>query len=274
MRAQPFACVVIAVLVVSRLFGWPAAARADDSDLDPEVPPAPTPAQSGTAVASLAGELGILDPGAGFGSRDIGGGFSLQIVGSPRRWPVMVGLGGGLLIFDSASEGGPVVASFDGDGTFSIGRSTVTRTAELRHVEAVVRLQPFWGLARPFIEGQLGLAAVWRTWRWESHDGKVLSSAEEQRTLGLLYGASIGIDWRLGPRASDPSNGVAFVVTTGVKRAYTTRMERPLFMADESSEPREQTVRSPLAMWVPFVGIALTLDSRGAADHADKKVKR
>jgi hypothetical protein len=89
----------------------------------------------GFGVASLPLELGILDPGRGHQHRSYAGGWDLR-VGRRTSFPVMFGLGGGVMFFASSSDNGPRVTSFHG-GSLSISSTSVQRTIELRHAELI-----------------------------------------------------------------------------------------------------------------------------------------
>jgi hypothetical protein len=216
----------------------------------------------GFGVASLPFELGILDPDRGHHHRSYAGGLGLRILGRRTSFPVMFGLGGGVMFWASSSRSGPRVTSFDG-GNLSFSSTSVQRTIELRHAELIARVQPWWGLARPFVELELGLAAVWHASYWsDDATGKTIARSEQQRSVNVLFGAGLGVDWRLLQGAPRRMGIVDLVLTTSLKRWYTGNMERPEYVASTDSQVAIRVARAPLAIWVPCLALTLSFDSR------------
>jgi hypothetical protein len=246
----------------------PSAESTDDRDSDPATDEAPaepaslTPEQEGTGLKWLAGEFAILDPDAAFGEYAYAGGFSLHAMGGRHTWPFMIGLGGGILIFDASSARGPSIGYTCQDNGFVCCRTTIDRSVEIRHAEFLLRVQPFWGVVRPFVEVALGFAALWHFNSLNDQYGGTIASRDEQLSVSFLYGGTLGIDWRLHSSGPGPSWTADIVLTTGVTRYYTGAMERPRYLADIDQQPTVTKLDAPLSLWMPFVAIAISLDSR------------
>lgn len=96
----------------------------------------------------------------------------------------MFGLGFGFMTVSEESARGPVVLWTQSD--LQLTTTTVVRSAQLRHAEALVRFEPFGGIVRPFVEGTLGVVAVWESTRLDDAYGEALESVEVQRDIGML----------------------------------------------------------------------------------------
>jgi hypothetical protein len=100
----------------------------------------------GAVLASLHGELGIFDPNASSPNEHaLFGGGSLQIAARLANWPMLLGLGGGATWTKSTYRPGPAYFGSVPSGDFYFGPTTQHATVELRHVELLVRVQPWWG---------------------------------------------------------------------------------------------------------------------------------
>lgn len=254
-------------VVLAQSTSTPSSESADDQNDDPTdethtEPPSLTPAQEGTGVMWLAGEFAMLDPDAAFGEYAYAGGFSLHAVGGRHTWPFLIGLGGGILVFDASSARGPAVGYTSSDNGFVCCRTTIDRSVEIRHAEFLLRVQPFWGIARPYVEMALGFAALWHFNSLNDRYGGTIESRDEQLSVGLLYGGTLGIDWRLHSFGRGPSMTLDIVLSTGVTRYYTSSMERPRYLADIDQQPRVTKLDAPLSLWIPFVAIGISADSR------------
>lgn len=242
------------------------AAQATSSGSAPSNEPAAlTPEEEGTGVIWLAGELGVLDPDAAFGEHAYAGGFSLHAVGGRRSWPFMIGLGGGLLSFDRESTGGPLIGYTSSDNGFVCCQTTIERSVQIRHAEALLRVQPFWGIARPYAELALGFAVLWHFNSLDDKYGDTIASRDEQLSVSVLYGGTLGVDWRLHSFGRGARWTADIVLTTGISRYYTGPMERPRYLADIDQQPVVTKLDAPLAMWIPFIAIAISADSRPGA---------
>jgi hypothetical protein len=224
-----------------------------------------TPEQEGTGVMWAAGEFAVLDPDAAFGDYAYAGGFSLHVVGGRHTWPFMIGLGGGMLQFDASSARGPEVGYTSVNNGFVCCRTTVDRSVEIRHAELLLRVQPFWGVARPYVEFAFGFAALWHMNNLNDKYGDTIASRDEQLSVSYLYGGSLGIDWRIYTGRRGPSWTAAIVITTGVTRYYTGAMGRPRYLADIDAQPIVTKLDAPLSLWMPFIAIGISGDSRPGA---------
>jgi hypothetical protein len=83
-----------------------------------------------------------------------------------------------------------------------------------------------------------------------------------------LYGGSLGLDWRVHTTGARWFGSHDIIVTTGVRRLYTTRMERPGYLADAESQLVSRSERERLGIWVPFLAVALAIDTRPSARAA------
>ena len=211
------------------------------------------PRTEGTAVGSLVLNLGLIGPDRLHRSYEAAAGFSVQVVGKRTRWPVMVGMGGGVLALDDS---------------FWFGTTTKPHALEIRHAELVMRVEPFWGAVRPFAEGLFGLAVLWQTLTLQTSTGDELDSIEQQRDAAALFGLSLGVDVRLlslQPRATHAHD---LVLTLGCRRMYTTPIERVAYANDDDGAVYAWSVRVPLAMWQPFVAVSFSFDTRAATKYA------
>lgn len=228
-----------------------AQARATDPVFDTR----PDPRTIGTAVGSLVLDVPMLSPDDAHPRYVPGVGFSFQIVGGRERWPFMFGLGGGILLFDGSSQSGSLTGYQGADASFTFATTEHVTTSEIRHAELVVRFQPYWGVVRPFLELSAGLGVLWHGDRLEnSATGETIANHDQQRSAGVLFGAALGLDFRLHT-AHPVTQTNNIVLSVALRRWYNGPMERPELSAEASA-------RSLLAMWVPFVGVAITMDNR------------
>lgn len=267
MRAQyanPFSVLrsyAAAVALVASLFASPATG----SDTEPPfVDPVQDPKTRGTGVGSVALDMGILDPDTTHEKYHLGFGFNVQVVGGRAGWwPFMFGLGGGFITFDSTTQDGPTTGYVDEDGSFGIATTTDHRSVEIRHAEAIVRIQPWWGRVRPYLEGAVGLAVLWHASslrRTTSND--VIADSDEQRDASVLFGCTLGVEWELWPMWEHEAYRYSLVLTTSVKRWYTGPMERPRYVGSADEALRAEEHREMLAMWVPLIALSISVDSR------------
>jgi hypothetical protein len=216
---------------------------------EPELPPWSWTWErpAGLFIASVGLELGVLRAGQIGPERDLAGGFQMQVLGAGKRWPLMVGLGGGNLWLAYASEPGPEVR-FESDEGVWIPATTVERSLELSHLELMTRFQPLWGWARPYLEGFVGLAILRQSAEVQDRSGNVLAEQVPDRDVGMVYGGTLGVD--LGSRHG------GFTFTMGVKRLCTHSLDRVVLTNDGDSwslSDEEQKI----AMWSPFMAVSL-----------------
>lgn len=87
------------------------------------------------------------------------------------------------------------------------------------------------------MELELGLAALWHaSYLSEDATGKTIASSEQQRSVNVLFGAALGVDWRLLHGAPRRMGIVDVMLTTSLKRWYTGNMERPDYVASTDSQ--------------------------------------
>ena len=241
------------------VLAFPARALAEDVDLTEDrlprkelIEPAPQKGPPGAAILTLSGQVGVLGPSAGALEPHTGGGASFAILLRRLDWPVFVGFGAGLIMFDASmrTEVRSGTTFEAEDGTLTITTSTsygsyADHTAEFYHVDFPFRFQPFWGLVRPYVEGVVGIGIV--------NEGVHRPELHSDRTAGVgaLFGATLGIDWRLYTWGPNREFQWDLILTTGVRGLITTPVPRPTFAS--LAEPA--TDNEPLKMWVPFVGI-------------------
>lgn len=221
-------------------------------DLRKKDPPDATTreATGGAGVFTLAGQMAIIDPGPGEITREVGGGFDLNILFRRKAWPVFVGFGFGVLMSNVGTRTSTTRGWTSEGGSLGYGVTDevfINRAGELRHVDLLLRVQPFWGIARPYVEGLAGIAGVSET---TERNGQV---GELDRGVAGVFAVTLGVDWRLWSWGPGPNGTVDLVLSTGVKRLFTTPVDRPVFtgVGTPGSE------RDGLEMWVPFAGIGL-----------------
>ena len=204
--------------------------------------PGPSGVVSGTA------ELGILRAGQISSERNYIGGLQLQALGAGPRWPIMLGLGGGNLWLAHSRQRGPRF-TLEGDDEEWTVSSSVERSLEIRHVELMARFQPLWGWVRPYLEGFFGMSILRQSAVIMDRRGETLAEQDPQRSVGMLYGGTLGVD--LG--------GGAFGCTLGVKRTRTSRIERIVLEDRDDSWTLSENKRRALGIWSPFIGLTLKL---------------
>jgi hypothetical protein len=232
--------------------------RSAELALEPDLELGEPDPTEGFGVFSLGVDLGFVNQGLGDRNRAFSRapGVSLQILASRRTWPVMVGLGFGLMAVDSMRD-------------LRLGRAASTRhsteqpddwsdqpAVQLRHAELVTRYQPLWGPLRPYAEVALGGVAFWN------------AGAEQQRAGSVLYTAVLGLDWRLHEYAPGSSGTWSLMLTTAFKWMGTGPIERPRLAVVDGANGRgyaSDWTREPLGMWTPFVGLTFANDSRHEA---------
>lgn len=230
-----------------------------------EYGPSDDPRTEGTGVLQLAAEVATVDPRGSRDARLVGGGVRLQMLGRRARWPVMLGLGMGILTFAQSRSTGPVVGYLNADGGLSVSTSHLLRSTEIRHAEVVVRYMPLWKTIRPFLELNGGLAVLWRGVALENHEGTVVETRDEQRSAAVLYSATLGADWRLFTLARRSSGTYELVLTASITRLYTSRMKRPSYDLSHDGAVMPVSERTPLGLWIPSLGLTMAIDSRAAA---------
>jgi hypothetical protein len=216
------------------------------------------PRREGAAVITLSGELAIQDPqSASAQSREVGGGFHLAVVGRGRKWPLLFGLGIGVTYLDYSSQAGPR------EGFVFKQDTTLSRSLELRHVDLIVRVQPWWGRVRPYVEGSFGLAGLWDASAWTASDGTTLDSSEKQRSVSYLTGASVGLDVVLWTLSDDELDATHLLLSVGARRLYTGPMTWTwVVLSQGSDEARLSSVRERMRLWQPFVSLSLSFGTK------------
>ena len=129
----------------------------------------------------------------------------------------------------------------------------------------MLRYAPLWGMVRPFAGAVGGLAVLWHGAALENSEKTIIEERDEQRSAAVLYGAALGIDWRLHTLGRRVSGTYDIVLTTCMKRLYTSRMERPSYDVDADGTLRTASERTSLAIWVPALALTLSIDSRASA---------
>lgn len=228
-----------------------------------EPPSLVPPEREGLGLVGVATNLAIVQPDKTYARELFGFGFTLHIMGRPRGWPVIVGIEGGITSFGSTSAAGPIVGRANANG-WSIGTTTVRRSIEWRHAALLMRFQPWWGWFRPYVEGAFGIVGAWHTGTLRDARGETIEAQDEQRSVGALYGLTLGIDWRLHSTAPGACGTNAIVLTTAIKRWGTTSMERPGYFIDEDTVVVTKQ-HAPLTLWTPYLGISVTFDTRVSA---------
>jgi hypothetical protein len=225
---------------------------------------AQNPDARGTGVGSVGLDMGILDPDSTHDKYHLGFGFNVQVVGGRTGWwPFMFGLGGGFITFDSTTQDGPITGYVDDDGSFGIATTSDHRSVEIRHAEAIVRIQPWWGRVRPYVEGAVGLAVLWHASSLRNTaSNEVIAYADEQRDASVLFGGTLGVEWELWPMWEHEAYSYSLVLTTAVKRWYTGPMERPRYVGSADEALRTEGQHEMLAMWVPLIALSISVDSR------------
>lgn len=215
-------------------------------------------------MGGVAGELFFLEPSRVDEEKRLALGVNFFAVLAPRRSPMMVGLGGGFMSVSRRETRGPVVWVLDGQG-LAITTTTVGRSVELRHVEALFRFQPFWGTVRPFVEGAVGMIALWDSAWLDDASGETLISVEGQRDMGLMGGGTLGVDLQLFPMRRDETGTYGLLLTAGVRRWFTSPLDRPTYVAADDGTATRDDLRQSLRMWAPFVALSFGVDARAEA---------
>lgn len=200
--------------------------------------------------ATLSGELAVIDPVVQETERPMAIGFGVEVVAGPPDIPVLGGLGAGFLTLASSGHEGPATTT---------GSVEVNRSLELRHAELLVRVQPRVWRLRPFVQGFVGVMALWDDASVEADSGLTDEEVDEQMSAGLLYGAAGGVSIDLWTTKQD-GESVGLALTLGVRRWFTTDMDRWQAVGDAGGTVVLDDVQAPLRAWVPFAGLSLTLD--------------
>jgi hypothetical protein len=100
------------------------------------------------------------------------------------------------------------------------GQVTLSRGLEVRHFDAILRLEPDWHWVRPYLELIGGTSQIFATWSISATLGSKLQEGESSGNLSWSWGYGAGIrvePWRSmeGPRGS-----LSWVITLGVRRMY------------------------------------------------------
>jgi len=224
----------------------------------------------GTFVGGVSGDLVLMDRARVNDGALWGVGVGFYGVLAPRWSPVMLGLGAGFTTMSRRTDRGPLVLWTQGDG-LQLTSTTIRRTMELRRIEALARFAPFEGPVRPFLEGGLGVLAVWESARLENGRGEALETVETQRDFGLLWSGTFGLDLQLFPVTRDETGTYGLLLTLGVRRSGSSRMGRVDFAdADPDATARgssgmRQDQRESFGIWMPFVGLSFGVDARREA---------
>ena len=144
--------------------------------------------------------------------RNLAGGISGFLLAAPPQWPFFFGVGAGNLWLETSSQRGPRVRVRD-DALPWRSTTTIERSLEIRHLEAIVRVQPYFGRVRPYLEGSFGLGVLWQGADLED-DQERDRRAERQRRATWIGGGALA--WKRSPCGSrravsvpDPRHQVA-----------------------------------------------------------------
>ena len=101
--------------------------------------------------------------------------------------------------------------------------------------------------------------------RLDDANGSTIVSGEQQKSVAVLFGGALGIDWQLFPWATGPLVSWGVVLSTGLKRLQTGPMDRVEYASGPSSRVVAASAHDVLQMWIPFVGATIAMDSRAEA---------
>lgn len=233
---------------------------APDAQAEPQlIAPGPAPMRDpvltrrdgASIVLSFAGELGAMPRGQVGSGRKVVGGLSGQVVVAPPHVPLLLGLGAGNLWLSTSSQRGPDVTVRDDFERFR-STTTIERSLEIRHFEAVVRLQPYFGRVRPYLEGSFGLGVLWQGADLEDDAGNVLARQDRQRKATWISGGAAGLDIAL----HQPDGDGGFCLSLGVKGLRTGALPRIVFSDAQEAFRVSSSGRAKLTMWLPFVAVS------------------
>ena len=109
------------------------------------------------------------------------------------------------------------------------------------------------------------MIALWDSAWLDDASGETLISVEEQRDMGLMWGGTLGVDLQLFPMRRDETGTYGLLLTAGVRRWFTSPLDRPTYgAADEGTATRDE-LRQSLRMWAPFVALSFGVDARAEA---------
>jgi hypothetical protein len=213
-------------------------------------------ALEGRAYVSLDGQVGVARGEMGQRLPGTNPGWDFRFGVGLRGIPLTLGLGASALTYSSQSWDGGSRGLVIRDGDIGFGPTTWVRTAEMRHFDVVLRLQPEWRRARPFVEVSAGTAQFFigqsLSTDWQ---GLVLESSEASRPLAFAWGWGAGLEvepWRI---YSGPEGTLGLAISVGVRG----RRSLPAEYAVPSRDPQGALVaaRTALDMVAPFVGVAI-----------------
>lgn len=205
-----------------------------------------------TWLLGVVGELGAMPRGQVGSGRNVVGGLAVHALVAPPHWPLLLGLGAGNFWLSSSSQRGPDV-NVQGDFETFRSRTTVERSLEVRHFEGIVRLQPYFGRVRPYLEGSFGLGVLWQGADLEDQVGTVLARQERKRKPSWISGGAAGVDFDL----TRSQSGAGLSLGVGVKVLRTGALPRIVFSEARDSY-QVSSGRAQLTMWLPFVTVSFT----------------
>jgi hypothetical protein len=234
----------------------PTAARGPAVELEGD-PVADGPVAAGTAVLDLAFGTPLLRPPRGDTGPTLG--YALEIAFVARtKLPVMLGVSLGGATFEESARVRVAGPAGEGPGT-AVQLADAYRGTTLTTLAAVMRYQPYWGPARPFVE----LSAGPTFWKGEQSltdaAGRTLASHEDVLAFGLLTSATLGVDVTLGGTRSARSRSPFLTdlsLTMGMRYWATTPLRHPAL--DGAAGERARTV---LGAWVPIVALTWSVES-------------
>lgn len=206
----------------------------------------------GCGVFAASGELGFLPPGEIATTRTTTGGFDVAVLASGSRWPVLLGIGGGVHYVHREYDLTAAVPTDDGSTRLAAASSSL----QVRHIQGIVRVQPFWWRVRPYLEGFFGFGGLWTELTLD--DPTIVPGAEFEperaRKAGMYFGGAAGVEAQVIGRADGPG----LTVSLGVRRIYAGPYDH---IQVDRTAPAPNTVgtSSILALWAPFLSIGVTL---------------
>lgn len=254
--------VVVSLLTCARALALDPQPRVEPGRAHEEVAPAPAEAPSPWMLqrkswsydVGLSAELGVLPAGQIGRERNIAGGISGFLLAAPPEWPFYFGGGAGNLWLETSTQRGPEVRLRDETLPWRT-TTTVERSLEVRHLEGIVRVQPYLGRVRPYLEGFFGLGVLWQGADLEDDDGNVIAKQERQRRATWIGGGTLGLQIPF----SDPARGGSGCLTLGTRWLRTGDLNRIKFSDQTGTYQIATTGRAHLSMWMPFIALSFAL---------------
>ncbi|HLV65662.1 MAG TPA: hypothetical protein VKY73_07605 [Polyangiaceae bacterium] len=182
--------------------------------------------------------------------------FGIVLAIARFEWPVSLGLGVGATFLEQQTRDGPTVISFY-DGSLVFDELDEGYTVDLRRIEAIVRLQPFGGSVRPYAEASAGLAVLHTE----------ILGVDSRDDLGALFGATVGAEIELVSFSDHATRHSGLFLTVGVRRTWTTAFDRVVLGPAATGRTVRVVDREPLRLWMPFLGLAISVRDRPADEQ-------